>query len=147
MRAITGRSQGASPTDWPCSGHDVHNTRNATDERVLAPSQVAQLKLGAAVMNLRAGPARRSARSPASAASAVARAGESYSDVISRLAGEAGAGAERGVWAYPLRRADPAATTLTLLLPRKLMRQRVLAHPNIAFRRSRLAGGQSFLES
>jgi hypothetical protein len=30
----------------------------------------------------------------------------------SRPAGEAGAGAERGVWAYPLSRADPAATTL-----------------------------------
>jgi polyvinyl alcohol dehydrogenase (cytochrome) len=34
----------AAGTDWPFSGRDIHNTRNAADERVLDPAEVANLK-------------------------------------------------------------------------------------------------------
>jgi polyvinyl alcohol dehydrogenase (cytochrome) len=33
----------APAADWPCSGRDVHNTRNAEDEHVLDSSKVAEL--------------------------------------------------------------------------------------------------------
>jgi polyvinyl alcohol dehydrogenase (cytochrome) len=33
----------APAPDWPFSGHDIHNTRNAADERILDPSRVAKL--------------------------------------------------------------------------------------------------------
>ena len=35
---------GQAPTDWPFSGHDIHNTRNAAGESILDPSRVASLK-------------------------------------------------------------------------------------------------------
>jgi polyvinyl alcohol dehydrogenase (cytochrome) len=34
----------ALASDWPCSGRDVHNTRNAEDEHVLDSSQIAELR-------------------------------------------------------------------------------------------------------
>ena len=34
----------ALAADWPCSGRDVHNTRNAEDEHVLDSSRIAELK-------------------------------------------------------------------------------------------------------
>ena len=42
--AIALSSAAAQPPDWPFSGHDIHNTRNAADERILDPSRVAELK-------------------------------------------------------------------------------------------------------
>ncbi len=39
------RAAGSAPTsDWPSFGRDLHNTRNAADEHVLDPAQVANLK-------------------------------------------------------------------------------------------------------
>ena len=34
----------AVAADWPCSGRDIHNTRNADDEHVLNSSRVAELR-------------------------------------------------------------------------------------------------------
>jgi polyvinyl alcohol dehydrogenase (cytochrome) len=34
----------ALAADWPCSGRDVHNTRNAEDEHVLDSSRIAELR-------------------------------------------------------------------------------------------------------
>jgi polyvinyl alcohol dehydrogenase (cytochrome) len=34
----------ALAADWPCSGRDVHNTRNAEDEHVLDSSRIAEIK-------------------------------------------------------------------------------------------------------
>ena len=44
--SATALSQAAepAPSDWPCFGRDIHNTRNAADEHVLDPTVVADLK-------------------------------------------------------------------------------------------------------
>ena len=42
--AIALSSAAAQAPDWPFSGHDIHNTRNAADKRILDPSRVAELK-------------------------------------------------------------------------------------------------------
>ena len=34
----------AVAADWPCSGRDIHNTRNADDEHVLDSSRIAELR-------------------------------------------------------------------------------------------------------
>ena len=34
----------AAAADWPCSGHDIHNTRNAEDEHLLDASRIAEIK-------------------------------------------------------------------------------------------------------